>query len=295
MKSLVLPGGFWAWLTKPLTGRDKSAKTEGRPASDEAVRPIPVGGPVVLLGGAPVPDEAVVAVLHMAGGRTANVVVVPVASESPGETGSEGARLFSRYGMKNVWVAPLSTREQADDPETAARLVAADIILLCGTDPKLGIERFRSTAAAAAVRRAHESGKILAGLDGGAVMLGEGLISGEEFLPGLGILPGLVVHTGFTQHARFGQMAKALQSRQTLSGAGVDHGVAMIIRGDEGRVLGDGGVTFLDTHEATSVPEETEAVYGIRVHVLTEGFGINLKTRKPLGPVKEPQQAVAER
>lgn len=297
VKSLVFPGGLLGWLT----GRDKAARHELRPGAvpEEALGPVVTGGPVVLLGGAPVPDEAVVAVLHMAGGRGASVVVAPVAAEDPDAAAAEGMRLFTRFGMRDVQSVSLSARTEADCPETAAKLAEADVILLCGNAPRLGLERLQGTEAAVALRRAHGAGKIIAGLDGGAVMLGEGLVSHDEFVGGLGLLPGLVVHTGYTQHSRFGQLAKALQAQQTLVGAGIDNGAAMILRGDEGRVLGDGGVTFLDTHEVTPVVENQEcppgAVCSLKVHVLTEGFGINLRSRKPLAPVKEPPQAVGDR
>src|SRR5690606_27276203 len=100
-------------------------------ALDVSTAPFPAG-PVILMGGTPVPDEAVVAAVHLAGGRSARLAVVPAAATNPEEAAALAARAFTRFGMKRVEPVLLDSREKAVDPEWVARLREYDAIVLCG-------------------------------------------------------------------------------------------------------------------------------------------------------------------
>lgn len=268
-----------------------------------AIRPAePLFAPVVLFGGYPVPDVAVVELLHLAGGRAARFAVIPLASDEGEGAGAEALRLLTRFGMRNSFVLPVVSREQADRPEVVAELAACDGIMLCGTDPVDCMRLLSESYAAQAILTLAAAGKVVSGLGAGATILGEQFLtvndSGElEMVQGLGLLPGLVADHGFTDRGRFGTLAKALQSAEAknLIGAGVDSGAALIIRSGEARVYGDSSVTFLDGREAESALDEncTGPVCGLRVHVLMEGYGMNLRTRKPFSSARGEPVSVA--
>lgn len=311
LRSILLPGGLREWFSKPIGERVRDLQRSRRPEArtDEeipAVRPAePLSAPVVLFGGHPVPDVAVVELLHLAGGRAARFAVVPLSTDGGEDAGADSLRLLTRFGMRNSFILPLSSREQADRPEVVAELAACDGVLICGTDAALSMSLLADTYAAQAILTLAAAGKVVAGLEAGATILGEQFLavsdSGElQMVQGLGLLPGFVSDHRFTERGRFGTLAKALQNGESksLTAAGIDAGAALVIRSGEARVYGDGTVTFLDGREAEPVPDEncTGAVCGLRVHVLMEGFGMNLRTKKPFSVARlEPVSVAASR
>lgn len=305
VKSIVLPGGVLEWLSKPLGDRIrdrlKLSGAEKRPEPIEYRTVVPVG-PLVLMGGAPAPDEAIVAMIHLAGGRSANLAVIPVATENHQGTAEEGVRLFTRFGMRKVQVLDLLTRERAESPEWAAKLASFDAVFLCGESASQGLAVLRQTACATALQEMIHAGKPVAGMGGAAAMMGELVLlsqDGQDLLAeGLGLAPGLLLDAEFTQASRFAHVARALQGENVpaLMGVGIDAGSAVVIRDGEAKVLGESSATFLDPRENRTGSDSAISMPGLKVHVLIDGFVMNLRTRRPSGPAKEPPpRAVGDR
>lgn len=300
IKSIVVPGGLLEWLSRPLSERLRErlklgpvpARTaEGGEAQQ---RSAVANGPLVLLGGAPVPDEAIVAMIHLAGGRSARLAVIAAASENPAQAAEEGVRLFTRFGMRQVQVLDLVTRERADSPEWVAKLAEFEAVLICGESCSRGLEVLRGTLAVRTLSDMMAAGKPVAGLAAGAAICGEQAIAEVEgqlqLTEGLGLAPGLLVDDRFTQQSRLAPVVKLLGaevSRAAL-GAGIDAGSAVVVRAGEAKVLGDNSVTFLD-------PRDSAAAAGVKVHVLMDGYGFNLRSRRPTGLANQTPQAVGER
>lgn len=291
VKSIVIPpGGLLGWFSRQRAERGKEAPRPGRIEQrsdgrvDVSTATIPAG-PVLLLGGAPVPDEAVVESIHLVGGRSARVAVIPAAAEAdPAASGAEAMRLFTRFGMKKVEVFDLTTRGVATSPDWCAQLAEYEAVVLCGENPSRGLQTLQATLAAVTLHEMLAAGKLLVGLQAGAAILGSRLFSdGEsaELTVGLGLLPGLVVEAGASHSDR---LAKSLVDEETalMLGVGLDPGVALMVQGGEARVVGEGSVTFLDPRERAMAVGEAD---GMRLHLLTEGQRLNLRTRRPAGPV----------
>ncbi|HWI61017.1 MAG TPA: cyanophycinase [Symbiobacteriaceae bacterium] len=299
ISSIVLPGGLLDWLTRPLPERLRPKFLTGA-AHAEPQRTAATAGPMVLMGGLPVPDESIVAMIHLAGGRSAKLAVIPVATENHAEASEQGVRLFTRFGMRKVEVFDLTTRERAESPEWNAKLAAYDAVFICGDNESVGLGVLAGTLAARTLKEMLTAGKPVAGLGGGAAILAERMLvrrGGEENLvEGLGLAQGLLVDTHFTQENRFGRLAKALQGDGIgqFLGVGLDAGAALAIRDGEAKVLGETSVTFLDMRESRVIAEpNTAAVTGLKVHVLMDGFIMNLRTRRPYGPPKDAAIQVA--
>ncbi|MDB4898017.1 MAG: cyanophycinase [Firmicutes bacterium] len=307
VKSIVLPGGFLEWLSKPLAERLRDFKSGASGArSGEAADPVRIvvpAGPLVLIGGTPAPDEAIVAMIHLAGGRAAKLAVVPVATQEHARAAEEAVRYFARFGMRNIQVLDLTTRERAESPEWCADLAECDAVFLCGETAAIGLAVLRGSACARTLQQMMAAGKPVAGMGGGAAILSDRLVieqDGHEVLTaGLGLAPSLVIDAYFTQESRFGHLVKALnkEGATSLMGVGLDAGASVVIKDGEAKVLGESSVTFLDARESTPASDQANyppgAMCGLKVHVLMDGFGMNLRTRKPVGPPVA--QAVNER
>lgn len=312
VKSIVLPGGLLEWLSRPLPERlrEKLRGVAGQDAKPNdavaATRVAVPAGPLVLMGGLPAPDEAIVAMIHLAGGRTAKLAIIPCATTNHAAAAEQGARLFTRFGMRNLHVFDLTTRERAESPEWTARLSEFDAVFLVGENAAVGLEVLRGTLSARTLKEMMAAGKPVAGLDAGAAILGARVLVNhdgqDQLVEGVGLAPGLLLDSHFTQESRFGRLVKALNSEgaASLLGAGLDAGVALAIRDGEAKVLGEASATFLDAKESlTAIPDPAMmppgALCGLKVHVLMDGFIMNLRTRKPMGPAKETPRAVGER
>lgn len=307
VKSIVFPTGFWDWLTRPLSERrrDRKAGSRTAEAGETAYAASVAAGPMVLVGGSPIPDEAVVAMIHLVGGRSASMAVIPVAAKEAAPAAAEGLRAFTRFGMRNVEIFDLTNRERADSEEWATNLSEFDGVFLCGEDPLVGLEVLSGTRCAQTLQEMMAAGKPVAGMAGAAAMLGAYFLAerggDEEVIPGLGLAPGLMVDPYFTQRARFSRLAQAFNQECVCSclGVGIDGGTSVVIRDEEARVLGEGSATFLWPDKAGGPSEQgvsaPGAMAGLKVNVLLDGFGLNLRTRKPTAPVKEAAEASAQR
>lgn len=309
VKSIVVPGGLLDWLSKPLgerlRDRLKPAATGGKSSETaEGPRNLVAEGPLVLVGGAPIPDEAVVAIIHLAGGRTAKLAIIPLAADDQSEAVAAATRAFTRFGMRNVELFELVTRERAESPEWAEKLAAFDAVCLCGDNAAKGLDVLRDTVSLRTLREMMAAGKPVAGFSAGAAILAERLLlvrNGEEVLAeGTGLAPGLLLETRFIQQAGFSRLAKALNSEagQSLMGVGLDAGAAIAIRDAEARIMGDASVMFLDPRDRDTVNENTgttAGTVGLKVHVLTDGYGMNLRLRKPISLTKENPPLAGER
>lgn len=295
IKSIVVPqGGLLGWLTRHRAARErqKLARPDLRydDALDIAAAEYPAG-PVVLLGGAPVPDEAIVESIHLAGGRSITMAVIPVAAvEDPAAAVAEATRLFTRFGMKKVELFELNTRERATSPDWCERLAKYDAVLLCGESPAQGLRVLQATLAAVTLREMVAAGKLLVGLGGGGAILGSRVFpssDADEVTAGLSILPALLVDTAFTQSSRFSRLAKAMSAPEAalMLGAGVDAGAALVVTGGEAKVLGETSCTFLDPRDRAGTQGEGVGG-GLKVHLLTEGFRMNLRMRRAVAPQK---------
>jgi len=233
----------------------------------------------VIFAGTPAPDEAIVDMIHLAGGRSARVAILPVAAANQASCGAESLKLFTRFGMRRAEVLVPITREMALDTDWAQALTAFDAAFLCGSDVAAGLALLHGTPLAAALQTLHRSGHLVAGISAGAVLLSEQLVMAPNgthvLVPGLDLASGLVIAIDVTRGMN-------PDGTGGLLAAGLGPGTAIVVRDGEAKVLGEGSVTFVDPRDRA-------------VHVLTDGFGLNLRTRKPIAPNKETVVAAAER
>lgn len=307
LRAIVLPGGIRDWFSRAQAERARDPRKPQQPDQrpDKATYmsyKVEVGGPVVLIAGSPVPDEAVVEMMHLAGGRAARVAILPIAAVDQRQCGAAALRLFTRFGMRRVEVLEPITRDFACDIEQAHTLGTFDAAFLCGPDLPTGLELLHDSALAQALGTMHRSGRLVAGMASGAVLLSERLIivrdGRQALVPGLGIASGLVVDTESANQARLGEVARCMNAEGGLAlmGAELEAGSAAVMRDGEVRVLGEGSVTFLDSREsAVASGAGSAGVYGLKVHVLQAGSGINLRSRRPFGPGKKVAAAASER
>jgi cyanophycinase len=245
-----------------------------------------------------------------AGGPESRVVVFPTASELR-DTGETYARLFDALEVDETFVVDLPDRQAALEREVELLEVleqATGIFFAGGNQLRLTTV-LGGTRILQALRRRNAEGVIVAGTSAGAALLSEHMIAfGESgmtpghakvtLVPGMGLTNKVIVDQHFRQRDRLGRLVSALSYNPFPVGLGVDEDTAALIDAEDHlHVIGRRSVVVLDacrspyTNADRVVGSTPIALFGVTLHVLTEGCTFDLGTRTPQAP--SPDQVLA--
>jgi len=179
--------------------------------------------------------------LALAGGKDANIVILPHASSEPVEAAFSLLESLSGLGARHVRVVWNGEKLLLD---------GVDAVYMTGGDQSDLIDRL-GTEGVAEMRRAFGRGVLVAGTSAGAACIGEFMITGGmrdgstdpstlTTRSGMGLVSGLVFDTHFADRKRFARPGAAINQALnkgfgTLSGVGLDEDSAVLIE------LGKGG------------------------------------------------------
>jgi len=238
-----------------------------------------------------------------AGGR--RVVVLSVYEESPWLP-----EYFRRLGASDAANLTVSTREEADRPETYDAIAGAGALFIKGGDQAKYLAAWAGTAAERAMTDLYRAGGVVAGTSAGAHILGsvvydarKGSVYPEEAIRDahdrhitfrddfVGLVPGALVDTHFTARGRIvrllSMMARLGSGGRDVLGVGLDENTAMLIGPDmKGVVAGEGAVTIVrrtDASRARSSKRRPPVLTDLAYDQLTEGFVFDFGRREVAG------------
>lgn len=237
--------------------------------------------------------------IRQSGGRQAHIVVMTVATDLPGEVGTDYQDVFERLGVEEVRIVGTVSREEADHPETLAAVQWATGIYFTGGDQARITRYLKDTEFDRLIHQCHAQGLVIGGTSAGAAMMPDMMIvKGDsetnprvevvEMDQGMGFLPGVVLDQHFAQRGRLGRLLSALAQEPVVLGLGIDENTAIVVNGDVFEVIGEGAVTIVDVANITHsnlhrlLPDEALALCDAKLHILPSGYRFNLKTRQPL-------------
>jgi cyanophycinase len=245
-------------------------------------------------------DKAVLArFVRLAGGGSARVLIVSTASSLGDEITDLYRTVFTELGVAEIDALRPRTREQAEQPATAAAVERASGIFLTGGNQLRLAMVVGGTAMGHALTEAYAHGAVVAGTSAGASALADHMVSfgrpGEtprqrmgQLSKGLGLLPGVVVDQHFGERNRIGRLLAMVAQSPALLGVGVDENTAAVIGGDGVlEVIGRGAVTVVDGSNVVSDAYEVHQhrpvlVSGAVLHALPAGYRFDLAARKLL-------------
>ena len=271
------------------------------PGASEAAHAGRTPGRLIAIGGAEDKTRERIILRHFldsAGATKASVVVLATASEIP-ETGQRYADLFEVMRARRVEVLKILTREDAlgAGREAVEMLERATGLFLTGGSQIRLSSTLGGTAIAAAIRRRHAEGLVVAGTSAGASLLSEHMIAiGDgggtprrrlvHLAQGLGLTRDVIIDQHFRRRDRLGRLLTALSYNPAPIGLGVDEDTAAIIDPDGMlRVLGAGAVTVVDasrmrfTNSYAVNRGQPLAMLGLHLDFLTTGCRYDLKRR----------------
>ncbi len=232
--------------------------------------------------------------VRLAGGRKAQIVIIPTASSFQDEVVAAYAEVFTRIGIGGWSSVNPATRRDADDPAAVAAIDAATGVFMSGGSQLRLSQVFAGTALGEAILRAHRRGAVIAGTSAGASIMSEFMISlGDEGITprqrtsqlsqGLGLLEGVVIDQHFAERQRYGRLMSLIAMSPNLIGIGIDENTALeVVDGTRATVHGKGGVHILDCRAAiTDAPDARTGapllVSNAVVHSLPAGATFDLE------------------
>lgn len=263
-------------------------------------------GRLLVIGGAEDPDEEHMRILphlvEMAGGKRARVVVCSSPSSDPEEKVRTYEKLFRKIGVAEVAGAAIAERPDAYRPELVEAVERATAVFVTGGDQLRLTAHVAGTPFGDCLReRLFGDGLVVAGTSAGAAAMSsvmiiggpaEGTVRREDvsLAPGLGLWRDTVVDTHFNQRGRVHRLLAIFAHNPQVLGVGIDENTALELEpGTRFRVVGAGAVMVFNgrvTH--TNAPdagdEETLALTDSLVHVLPEGYGFDLRSKRPILP-----------
>lgn len=237
--------------------------------------------------------------VRRAGGVSAKIVVMTAATELPREVGENYTRVFERLGVEDIRIVDTVTRDDATSSTSLAAINKATGVFFTGGDQSRITSIIKDTELDATIHKRYAEGMVIGGTSAGAAVMPDMMIvEGDsethprvevvQMGPGMGFLPGIVVDQHFAQRGRLGRLLSALIQQPAVLGFGIDENTAVIVKGNEFEVIGEGAITVIDvsniTHSNvdTLLKDEALAICGAKLHILPEGYRFNIKTRKPV-------------
>lgn len=244
--------------------------------------------------------------LELAGGTSAEVLIVPVASDYPEFAADVYTQAFRNLGVANPRVLRATSRQDVVNADYEKLLDGVTGIIMTGGDQMRLVSLLGGTKLAEKIRKmVRETDVILAGTSAGAAAMSTSMIVRGEpsshphknavrLSPGLGFLKNIIIDQHFSERGRISRLITAVSFNPYNLGIGIDENTAIILDG-QGKleVYGAGSTTIVDGSQITFneiaevADNESFSVCGIQFHVMREGLIYNYIDRHPIQPPNE--------
>jgi cyanophycinase len=233
--------------------------------------------------------------------RGGKLVLATVASHQPEGYFDEYEKAFADLDTGELVELYVEDRSRAGDRDKLNALDDAAGVFFSGGDQLRITSQIGDTGIEAKVRRIYERGGVVAGTSAGASVMSETmLIKGTSrethrigdlhMAPGMGLIRDVIIDQHFAERGRFGRLIGAVAHNPRVLGMGIDEDTAAVVEGDAFRVIGSGAVYVVDGADVTfcNVAEARAecalSMHDVRVHVLSDGDGFDLRDRRPSPP-----------
>lgn len=227
--------------------------------------------------------------VDLCGGLDCSIAILTSASTIPEEMWRMYDAAFSDLGVRRRFSIIAENRIQADDRDSARKVIDADGIFMTGGDQKRLVDVLGGTRIHGAMARAfRQHAACIGGTSAGASAIARHMLAygTKEKLPdkhtacletGLGFLKHVVIDQHFSERQRLARLLLVIAKDPELIGVGVDEDTALIIGADSRvEVIGAGAVTLLDGRKMDSNADEIDSqerleLVNVILHLLPAG------------------------
>ncbi len=244
--------------------------------------------------------------LSLAGGKDAEILIVPVASDYPEFAADVYSQAFRQLGVKNPRVLRAISRQDIFDIDADEILDGVTGVIMTGGDQMRLTSLMGGTEFSQKLReKVRETDIVIAGTSAGAASMSSSMIvrgqstphphkDSVRLSPGLGFIKNIIIDQHFTERGRISRLITAVAYNPYNLGIGIDENTAIILNKDGIlEVHGEGTVTIVDGSEISyneiAEVEDNEAfsIYNAKIHILNDGLLYDYFARKPISPTKE--------
>lgn len=260
---------------------------------------IPIGGKEIRSADSEIFREMV----ELAGADEARIVVIPTASEEPGDRARDYEKLFSGFNPKSVQTLHIGERVDAASAELNALIDETTLFMFGGGDQLRLSSLLGGTPLHEALLRRYRAGRcVVAGTSAGAAAIPETMIfQNNRFLPyrkgglemtkGLGLIQNTIFDTHFVTRSRISRLVHAVATNPALLGFGLEENTGLLIEDEtRARVIGAGTVIVVDgrsieiNHIGYAENTDPFALTNVVYSVLTQGVVYDLQRRCVVDP-----------
>lgn len=259
-----------------------------------------VKGNLIIIGGAEDKQGKMSILKNVAeimGKGSAKLIIITTATNQPEIVGNEYKSIFEKLGAGYIDILNISTRDEANDPANASRILEATGIFFTGGDQLRITSILGGTRVHDAMQDSYARGVVITGTSAGASAMSSTMIvdggSNDaarkctvKMAPGLGFLEEAFIDQHFSQRGRIGRLLCGVAENPYILGIGIDEDTAIRVYPDAHfEVLGTNAVTVLDgksiktSNVSEQKPDEILAITNITLHVLTRGYGFDMRNR----------------
>jgi cyanophycinase len=234
------------------------------------------------------------------------LVISTLASNNSDAVWSVYQRLFTALGIKQIRHLGIGFRDDSAKDSQLDILDGATAIFFTGGDQLKITTSLGGTALSERIEEIFREGGIIAGTSAGASALSEMMLVGNpgggihkigdafQMVPGLGLVRNVIIDQHFSERGRIRRLLGAVAQNPRLLGIGIDEDTAVVVDQSEGfKVIGSGAVYVVDGRELsyTNIAEDSlgraMSIFGVKLHVLSQGDRFDLQTHHPIQPASE--------
>jgi len=247
----------------------------------------PENGSLVIVGGALNDPEIVGTFIEMAGGPDAKIVVVPTAGGGDDDAYGDDCRCTRQLagaGATNLHVLHTYDPEVADTDAFVEPLLDADAVWFPGGRQWRLADAYLGTRTLDAFHAVLERGGVIGGSSAGASIQSDFMVRGDtngnravigDHTVGFGFITGVGIDQHLLPRNRHFDRLEVIREYPELLGIGLDEDTAIIVEGNEFRVMGSGYVAIYDAEADLDLD-------GGSFYFLEPGDRFDLSTRTPM-------------
>jgi len=255
-------------------------------------------GSLFIIGGGSRPDYMMKEFVDMAGGDKAKIIVVPMASSEPVETGKYQSEQFIKFGASADYIL---IDEKNYSESVLQKFNGATGVFFSGGDQRRLTERLLGTKILDIIKEIFEEGGVIGGTSAGAAVMSSIMITGDEEVnkedekfidirqkniittKGFGFIKNAIIDQHFLYRKRHNRLISVVLEHPELIGIGIDESTAIILNSNDSfEVLGENQVVVYSTNKKNIINTNDEGLFvagNIKTDILTSGWRYDITNK----------------
>ena len=259
-------------------------------------------GHLLIIGGGERPGYVLKKFIELAGKENAKILIIPVASGEPDESGNILKKEFIENGCKNVDYI-IVNKQNVDLQSNIEKLKGVTGIFFGGGDQSKLTDIFFKTDFLKKIKQIYTDGGVIGGTSAGTAVMSKIMITGNELInkdpeeiyifikknnietkEGFGFINNAIIDQHFVKRKRHNRLISIVLENPELPGIGIDEETAIIVNPDNTfEVIGENSVIVYDASSVKSIKLDKNGNLGadnIKLQILVQGDKYNLSSHQ---------------